>query len=273
MQHSSLPIFNGIFTFSTKDRPNLPAIRDIPVFCFLIRKNDGSCVLVDSGLSPEYLPSVEGFVEQKENQRLDRSLAALGVEPGQVKTIIQTHLHWDHTAGMALFPGAEIIVQAAELQSLCQLKPYEDTYYYYDAWYNELPRMRVVNGNTELEPGLELIFTASHTPGHQIVRVLTSHGHVILAGDLSSNYDDLWWKLPEEFWLNLKAERPQRYNWQGEFLPAVRRLLEGQNMWEAQPGKGLGWRDLKRKGERIILSHDPELCKREFDSGGPAAIY
>lgn len=260
MEHTIIPIFNGMFTFSTVDRPPLPAIRDIPVFCFLIKTGgDGSCILVDTGLSNAYLPSLEGYVSQTEGQKLERALASIGVACEQIKTIIQTHLHWDHTAALASFPQAEIIVQAAELQSLFRLKPYEDTYYYYDAWFNELSRIRAVHGNIVLQPGLELVFTGGHTSGHQIVRVQTGDGEVVLAGDLSSNYDDLWWMIPEEFWQQLKTERPPQYDWNGELLPAVRRLLQQQRLWEATPCKALRWRDLKRSGKRILLSHDPLL--------------
>lgn len=272
MQYIIQPVFNGMFTFSTVERPLLPEIRNIPVFCFLIRAGDGSCILVDSGLSPAYVPSMEGSVEQDAGQRLDRALLVLGVAPEQVRTVIQTHLHWDHTASLAMFPRAEIIVQAAELQSLFRLKPYEDTYYYYDAWYDEMSRLRIINGNMNLMPGLDIVFTAGHTAGHQIVRVRSGAGEVVLAGDLSSNYDDLWWMIPEEFWQRLKSERPPRYDWNGEFLPAVRRLLQGQRLWDAPPCKPLEWREVRRSGNRILLSHDPRLYAEHAASGRNAAI-
>ncbi len=268
MYHAVIPIFNGMFTVTTVDRPNIPILKDIPSFSFLLELSGGSYALVDTGISPDYIPSLDGFVVQKDAERLNQALTAHGVRPEQVSMVIQTHMHWDHTAALADFPAAEIIVQAAEMQALFQLQPNEDTYYYYDRWITEIPRMRLVNGNIEIIPGIELIYSGGHTPGHQLVRIRTGQGNIILGGDLPYNYDDLWRLPPKKFWEKLRKLRKPKYDWNGELLPAVKRLINQQKMWDAAPGSPLGWKSLREKEGNIWLSHDQRLKAALDESQG-----
>ena len=78
------------------------------VLCFLLRDADHT-VLVDTGMGPES----EG--------RLLEELAAAGVSPAEVDTVVFTHLHGDHTgwnfdrtSGAPLFGNARYLVSRAE---------------------------------------------------------------------------------------------------------------------------------------------------------------
>ncbi len=68
-------------------------------------------VLVDSGCGGGMGPSLG---------RMEENLAALGVAPGSIDTVLLTHLHPDHVGGLvdaqgkARLPNAELIVHAAE---------------------------------------------------------------------------------------------------------------------------------------------------------------
>jgi hypothetical protein len=63
-----------------------------------------------------------GFDEMAAKERgrkiihpVGEGLKALGVEPGQVKNVIATHMHWDHAGNYDLFPNARYHVQDAEM--------------------------------------------------------------------------------------------------------------------------------------------------------------
>ncbi|WP_433494255.1 MBL fold metallo-hydrolase [Micromonospora sp. CA-248089] len=146
---------------------------------FAVRAGDGPVTLVDAGgpagsLAASWAP-VPG--------RLPAELAAAGIDPADVRTVVLTHLHTDHVgwAG-ALFPNADHLVQRAEVDAL-------------ELFHPDLParllgplraagRLRVVDGDTPLTPGVRLLHTPGHTPGHQSVLVEADDERLLVTGDL-----------------------------------------------------------------------------------------
>ncbi|WP_141548176.1 MBL fold metallo-hydrolase, partial [Nocardia farcinica] len=47
-------------------------------------------------------------VEQSDEERPDVALRTLGIDPGEVRTVVNTHLHWDHSSNNHLFPNARV---------------------------------------------------------------------------------------------------------------------------------------------------------------------
>ena len=86
----------------------LPAPRT-SVNTFLIQGN-GATVLIDTGMGNGVGPALG---------HLQAGLAAAGVAPGEVDAVLMTHLHPDHTgglastAGTAVFPKAELVIRLA----------------------------------------------------------------------------------------------------------------------------------------------------------------
>jgi N-acyl homoserine lactone hydrolase len=71
----------------------------------------------------------------------------------------------------------------------------------------DLPGLRytLLDGDTELEPGLRLLETSGHVPGHQSVYVETASGPVILTIDAINREEELtsdliaeWYTDPDE---------------------------------------------------------------------------
>lgn len=83
--------------------------RRTAVNAFLIRSG-GRIAVVDTGCGPAR-PTVGFFAA---------NLAAVGVDPAEVDTVLMTHLHPDHTGGLvdpegrAFFPKAELLLHEAE---------------------------------------------------------------------------------------------------------------------------------------------------------------
>ncbi len=144
------------------------------VNAFLIRHPDGP-VLVDTGIGPPH-PDIDPDYQPR-RVSLDAALAVKGVQARQVRLVLNTHLHFDHCGGNYRFPGIPIAVQGAEYEA-AQTRGYT-----VPEWV-DFPRAkyRLIRGDMEIVPGIRILSTPGHTPGHQSVVVTTSEGAVVIAG-------------------------------------------------------------------------------------------
>ena len=150
----------------------------IPIVCYLAQTGDGRNILIDSGL-PETLP--EGETEFENGQDVIQQLASIGLKPDDIDTVISTHYDGDHAGRHAAFTKAQYVVQrahhldAASNPRFAFIRP---------QWDQPMERIRLVDGDTQLLPGLELIDTSGHVPGHQSVLVrLPKTGAILLTID------------------------------------------------------------------------------------------
>jgi glyoxylase-like metal-dependent hydrolase (beta-lactamase superfamily II) len=100
-----------------------------------------------------------------------------GLEPDDVVALACSHLHFDHAGQNLAFPGRPIHVQAAEREAARVAD------YTVDAWI-DFPGARYVEhtGGVELLPGVRLVSTPGHTPGHQSLVVDGMAGRTVLIG-------------------------------------------------------------------------------------------
>jgi N-acyl homoserine lactone hydrolase len=158
----------------------------VPYPGYLIQANDGTNILVDTGFPPGIVeagraPGYQG-PRVREQDLVVNHLARLGVRPGDVRYLVVTHFDRDHAGDLAPFQASEIVVQRrmweaaqAGLQRFAQTR---------DQWDNPRLRYRFVDGDQELVPGVLLIESSGHCPGHQSVLVrLPDTGPVLLAID------------------------------------------------------------------------------------------
>ncbi|MGH2389094.1 MAG: N-acyl homoserine lactonase family protein, partial [Chloroflexota bacterium] len=143
-----------------------------------VQTGDGKNILIDSGL-PESMP--EGESEFENGQDVIEQLASIGLKPVDIDTVISTHYDGDHAGRHAAFTKAHYVVQrvhhvdAASNKRYAAIRP---------QWDQPMERIRPVDGDTELLPGLELIETSGHVLGHQSVLVrLPKTGAVLLTID------------------------------------------------------------------------------------------
>jgi N-acyl homoserine lactone hydrolase len=103
------------------------------------------------------------------------------VDPATITAIVNCHMHWDHAGGNYELPGIPIYVQAAELEAARQpdFTLPEYTFDFPGA------RLRTIVGEHELLPGIRIVPTPGHTPGHQSLILDTDDGKVMLAGQAS----------------------------------------------------------------------------------------
>lgn len=177
---------------------------DVALPGYLIQTDDGKNVLIDTG----YPRSIRGRQEEAATQLLaafpdDRvtafnatvvrglrddaedlvtnRLAVLGLTPRDIDYLVCTHFDIDHAGNHDLFTEAELVVQRRHYEAA---REYPRFRFFDMPWDAPGLRYRLVDGDTELLPGVELIEAGGHVPGLQCVLVrLPATGPVLLAID------------------------------------------------------------------------------------------
>lgn len=150
----------------------------IPIPCYLVQTGDGRNILIDTGL-PEVMP--EGESDFENGQDVVGQLARIGVTPADINVVISTHYDIDHAGRHAAFPEAQYVVQRAHHLDATTNPRFAANR---PQWDQPAERVRLVDGDTELLPGLNLIETGGHVPGHQSVLLrLPETGVVLLTID------------------------------------------------------------------------------------------
>ena len=133
-----------------------------------------------------------------------RGLAELGIDAARVEHVIITHFHYDHVGNHALFPRATFYVQDAEMafytgrnlsrpafrgsievDDLCAF-----------VRLNYEGRMKFIDGEAEIVPGIRVEKVGGHTAGMQIITVETSRGRAVVASDASHYYKNFQERIP-----------------------------------------------------------------------------
>ena len=162
--------------------------RRTSVNTFLVHSK-GRLAIIDTG-SGNYLLPTAGFVQ--------RNLAAAGIDAKSIDTVLLTHMHPDHSAGLTempsgrlLFPNAELVMHENELPHWFddsamakaderakklffqagreQVAPYEN-------------RTRLFKQG-EVFPGVTAVPSHGHTPGHTAYLVASGNDQLMIWGD------------------------------------------------------------------------------------------
>ncbi len=150
----------------------------IPIVCYLVQTGDGKNILIDTGL-PEIIPEDSSGFEN--GQDVIEQLANIGLQPDDIDTVISTHYDGDHAGRHAAFTKAHYVVQRVHHVDAASNPRFASIRL---QWDQPIERILLVDGDTELLPGLELIETSGHVPGHQSVLVrLPKTGAVLLTID------------------------------------------------------------------------------------------
>jgi glyoxylase-like metal-dependent hydrolase (beta-lactamase superfamily II) len=217
---------------------------DVPVPYFLIEHEKGY-VLFDSGhnkatvddptslsdpIYAAYHPADfgDGYV-------LD-ALEKAGVKPEEVVYHVCSHLHFDHSGGVGLFPNATYIVQKAELHYAYVPDPFMKLAYLREDFDKDINWLLLDGWNDNRydlfgDGKLIIYYTPGHTPGHQSLLVnLEESPSMLLAADACYTVENL-----DEMKLSgLSCDNS-----------AYIRTLEV-------------FKDMQKRGIKIVTGHDPD---------------
>lgn len=165
-------------------------------FTPVVINNGGKLTLIDTGTGEANFAATKGAAGQ-----FMHNLAAAGISPSAIDTVIISHYHGDHMNGLLkadnslAFPNAEILVPAKE-----------HAYWMDDGEMARAPKgrieglfknnRRVFSGEVlkrtrtyawdkEVVPGITAIGTPGHSPGHTSLVVSSGSGRVYVQGDVT----------------------------------------------------------------------------------------
>lgn len=212
----------------------------------LVVQDGDTLLVVDTGFGSKLTAKergIWGLPEQRPG--LLGELAALGIAPGDVDLLVNTHLHADHAggntrwsaeAGVAVpsFPRARYLVQRQEWADASQPNLRTRATYLPENLQPMVAGLDLLDGDTRLTPHVRTIVSRGHTAGHQCVVVEPpGAAPIVFLGDV--------------------APRPvhlERVAW----VPAVDVLPLDSLVTKA----GLA-RWLVETGALVVLDHEPEV--------------
>ena len=199
-----------------------------PVYGFVIHHPAGA-IVVDTGIG--FRNDFIDALYPHHSVSLIDELNRCGVDERDVQLVVNSHLHFDH-CGQNHALACPIAVQQAELEAARQ------PHYTVDDWATMPPhRARVLDGDTDLCDGVQVLLTPGHTPGHQAV-VINSREETVLIAAQCIFRRDAWHGETEP--ANLHGEE-----WRAEAADSVARLRE-------------------LNPHRVLLSHDLAIESREL---------
>jgi glyoxylase-like metal-dependent hydrolase (beta-lactamase superfamily II) len=145
--------------------------------------------IIDTG-SGNYLMPTAGFVQ--------RNLASAGIDPKSIDTVLLTHMHPDHSAGLTempsgrlLFPNAELVMHENELPhwfddgAMAKADERSKKLFFLAGREQVTPyknRTRLFKGG-EVFPGVTAVPSHGHTPGHTAYLVASGDDQLMIWGD------------------------------------------------------------------------------------------
>lgn len=165
--------------------------RQFPVPAYLIETDDNRRILVDTGMHRKHILDPEvtfrgrpisRFITpiMREADDIEHRLGAIGLATSDIDILVSTHFHFDHAGNNADFSGARIVAQH-DAHAHARANP---TIFPRDIW--DLPDLDydLIDGDLDLAPGVTLVSTPGHVPGHMSVVVrLPRSGTMVLAID------------------------------------------------------------------------------------------
>lgn len=176
---------------------------DFPVTVTLV-ETEGQRILIDAGHGPVYRPAAG---------QLPRALQESGIAPSSIDTVIITHLHRDHIGGLLDEEGRPFFAEASHL-----VRKAEHDYWLGAGADCEVSRLakKVVQAlgdqlhfaesGAVIAPGVTLLDSAGHTPGHMCVDLTSGGEQLIVASDLANH--PVWSIMRPHWHMSLDCDGP-----------------------------------------------------------------
>jgi len=209
--------------------------------CLLVRTGKKN-VLIDTGLGEKHDPKFLEMYAVDRTRNLKHRLAELRVRMEEIDYVILSHLHFDHAGGCTVrsmtgeltpnFPNAQYVVQQGTWEEAIDPNPRTAGSYRRDdfAPLRIMGRVKLVQGDYEVVPGVWIRATGGHVRHHQCVEIksggktayywadlmpTTAHvkpawtmGYDLFPADVSTLREKLLARAVAEEWVNVFEHDP-----------------------------------------------------------------
>jgi N-acyl homoserine lactone hydrolase len=164
---------------------------DISDNCYLIHHVSGGYLLWYTGTPDAVAAAADGVsmangaMVWHRPKTLAGQLAAIGVQPDDIRYVAISHTHPDHVGNVELFPKATVLIQKAEYDWAFArpTPPFAASH----------PAMKL-DGDKDVfgDGSVVILSTPGHTPGHESLLLhLPKTGWIVLSGD-AAHFEDNW---------------------------------------------------------------------------------
>jgi N-acyl homoserine lactone hydrolase len=180
---------------------------DVPIVAFLVEHPSAGAILIDTGLHPsaavdpkQNLGQVGARVfpglRMEPSDAVSAQLRARGIEHGDVRLVVMTHLHIDHASAMSEFPEATFVFTKAEWEAAGEprgwLRGYRSQqfdhafdYRLLDFEASDVDSYATFGRSIDLlgDASIRAVYTPGHTRGHMSVILRLHDREALVAGD------------------------------------------------------------------------------------------
>ena len=157
-------------------------------FTVLVIKIGGKTIMCDSGTGGQVQPTAG---------KLAANMKAAGIDPAKIETILISHCHPDHIFGLMekdtnkpVYPNAELVISDVEYKfwtdpAVIDRLPEarkglaRRIQAVFPTWKN----IRQVEGEPEVAPGIRLVSSPGHTPGHRAFHLSSGSSQLMISND------------------------------------------------------------------------------------------
>lgn len=163
----------------------------------VVRTDEGRVIVVDNGAGDKQLRKLMGYYRFFGLVDLGERLRELGIRTEEVTDMVLTHLHFDHCGYTTLrdaasgalslaFPNATHWVSRRQWENFLHPNALEQDSYFEENMrlVDEAGRLRLLDGDAWLAPGVELRLYDGHTPGQIVPYIHMPERTYVFAGDV-----------------------------------------------------------------------------------------
>jgi glyoxylase-like metal-dependent hydrolase (beta-lactamase superfamily II) len=166
------------------DRNRIPLEQN----CLLLERS-GSLALIECGIGDKFPKKLRDIYAQEDRTIVD-ALHEADCDPKDIDTVVVTHLHFDHAGGLTRwgpdgetpelnFPNAEVVAQRLEWEDALANRSTMHKTYLREHLEPIRERVRLIEGEAEILPGMRAIPVPGHTWGQQAVAFEAADGGTV----------------------------------------------------------------------------------------------
>lgn len=162
----------------------------------LLVQTEQALVLIETGIGPSFDRKFSDYYSVERKPGLLGEIENLDLDPEDIDYVINTHLHFDHCGGntyqneegkwVPTYPKARYIIQKREWEYALEPCFRDKPSYMHN---NFLPLeehgcVLLVEGNTQITDGVQVLSASGHTAHHQCVKISSENGVLFFLGDM-----------------------------------------------------------------------------------------